>query len=82
MPYDPVPPEVAIAALRACGTDVVIGPNHEVSLVKGDYEETLIFPPEGLKKHMLWRLKYHCGVPIQWFFNPELIPGYEPPKPN
>ena len=82
MPYEPVLPEVAIAALKAAGADVTVGLNNQVSIVKGEYEETLIFPPTGLKKHMLFRLQYHCGVPIRWFFHPELISGYAPPKTN
>jgi hypothetical protein len=82
MPYEPVLPEIAIAALRAFGATVTEGPDGEVSIKKGEYEETLIFPHEGLRRHLLFRLQFHCGVPIRVFFHPELIPGYAPRKPN
>lgn len=44
MAYEPVLPHVIVAALRACKASVLEGPNNEYSIVKGEYEETLIFP--------------------------------------
>jgi len=70
--------DVAVAALRAVkGVDVSIGPDGEITIAKEGHLETLIFPEE-LEKQMLFRLKYHYGVPIHWFFNPQMIPGYTP----
>jgi hypothetical protein len=68
--------DVVIAALKAAGVDVSVGPNGEVTLAKNGRLETLIFPEE-LEKQMLFRLKFHYGVPIHWFWNPQMIPGYK-----
>jgi len=81
VPYSGVSRDVAIAALRASKVGVSIGSGDEVTLAKDELLETLIFPPI-LEKNMLFRLKYRYGVPIHWFFHPEMIPGYEPTKVN
>ena len=80
MPYSPPTKDVVIAALRAVGVRVSEGQNDEIIIESATRLETLVFPPEGLKKHMLFRLKYHYDVPIHWFFHPNQIPGWKPPR--
>jgi hypothetical protein len=72
--------DIAIAACKAVeGVDVSVGLTGEVTIAKGDRLETLIFP-EFLEKQMLFRLQFHYGVPIHWFWNPTMIPGYKKPR--
>lgn len=71
---DSVSRDIVIAALRASKVDVSIN-GDEVTIAKGGRIETLIFTEE-IEKQMLFRLQFHFGVPIHWFFNPHMIPNY------
>lgn len=54
----------------------------EVTIAKDGIIETIVFPPEGIKKDMLFRFQYHYKVPIHWFWNPTMAPGYKSPPVN
>lgn len=58
---------------------VAEGPGPHVTVAKGDQTETLVLDGPMVKKNMLFRLHFLYGVPIHWFWNPSMAPGYKAP---
>ena len=65
--------EVAIIALRAAKVGVSENQDGTVTLIKGNKIDVMVFEPE-LEKKILFRFQYRYGVPIHWFYHPEMIP--------
>jgi len=77
--------EIVFAAFRAKGIDFAPVPNgkhlYEVAAPNGEMSTEYI-PPE-LGRRLPQRLSDTYDIPIQWLFNPLMIPGYgDKDKPN
>jgi hypothetical protein len=73
---------VVYAVLEAAEIPVSKTDDWAVTLIDKDgTPEVLIFPEEGIKKGLLFRFQFHYEVPVHYFWNPEMCPGYKPPPP-
>jgi hypothetical protein len=63
-------------ALKANNVDIVDHGDGLFTFAKGDRIETTVLLDEVGKK-LLFGLQFHYGVPMHWFFNPSLIPGWK-----
>jgi hypothetical protein len=63
-----------VLALKASNVEISIDGNKYTLAKVGVPIETLVLP-QFIEKKMLRRFQYRYGVPIHWFFNPEMIPN-------
>jgi hypothetical protein len=65
--------DTVILVLKAGGVSVSLAGDC-CTLAKDATIETIVLP-QRVERRMLFRFQYKYGVPIHWFFNPEMIPG-------
>lgn len=71
-PQSGCPKAVALAVLRNQGVTIAEHPDGMVHLAKGDADLCLDLP-NTLQRRMLHTLQRVFGVPIVYFYNPEMI---------
>jgi hypothetical protein len=65
--------DTVIKALKASNVDISRDGDKFTLAKEGVPIETLVLP-QAIEKKMLFRFQYRYGVPIHWFFHPEMIP--------
>ena len=68
--------DIVIKALKAGDVDVSRD-GDKFTLAKENVAIQTIVIPLWVERKMLFRFQYRYGIPIHWFFNPEMIPGAE-----
>ena len=66
--------DIVVKVLKAGGVDVSRDGEKFTLAKEGVAIQTIVLPPQ-VERKMLFRFQYRYGVPIHWFFHPEMATG-------
>ena len=66
--------DIVVKVLRRGGVDVSREGNNFTLAKAGASIQTIVLPSHVGRK-MLFRFQFKYGIPIHWFFHPEMIPN-------